>query len=460
MTDFYCSSVDGADGTPSSETWWNGSQDTYASLTGVLAAMSGTGPHMVYVDSAHTHDAGGASLSYDFPAGASVAIRSVDRATGDKEAGASESCGTGNSLAVTFNSGANESVNLDVYGVDFLSGTALSSAISVSLQALVLCYFRFEQCQFYLRAAHANSILQLGLTSNGNSRKQKMDFVDCTVHVKDNTTGSGISVRSVDARFENLTIAYFGSNKPASLFKPESNAANPSIEIVASDLSGFNSGAYIDVSAWVGGTILIKDCKLHATPSLVTGTWLVNTASITLINTDSGDTHNVFEFRNRLGTITENTSVYLDSGAEFDEAGISWQIVTTAECTEFTPFVTPWMHDWRTETAEIDVALEVVHDSATDLHDRNLWAEWEYVSDASFPKGSVSNGQNAKPFDGTAVDWTNSAETWTGTGGFTNENKQTVLNTFTPAEKSLMRGRLNVGIASKTLYVNPAPVVS
>lgn len=174
-----------------------------------------------------------------------------------------------------------------------------------------------------------------------------------------------------------------------------------------------------------------------------------------LINVDSGDTKTVFEFRNRAGTLTENQSIYANNGAQMNGTGLSWEIVTTSACNEFEPFVTPWCHAWGDSTSAQNAGFRLIHDSATNLHNRNCWAEVEYVSDASFPKGTLGSTRNAAPFDGSSADLSSDSETWTGTGGFSNANKQKVDLNFTPAEKSLLRGRLSVGVASKTLYVAP-----
>lgn len=223
-------------------------------------------------------------------------------------------------------------------------------------------------------------------------------------------------------------------------------------------MSGYNTtgGTYFEVTNWSEVDVIVRNCKLSATPGLTTGTWLTNVSSLTVINTDSGDTGNVFEYRNRLGTITENTSIYANSGGKFAGSGISWEIVTSSSCSEYEPFITPWIMRWLESTSSSEVGFRLVHDSATDLHDRNTWQHIEYVSSSTFPQGTLISGRNAQPFDGTAVDWTNDSETWTGTGGFGTANTQTIASTFTPGEKSLIRGRLLLGVASKTLYLDPA----
>jgi len=262
-----------------------------------------------------------------------------------------------------------------------------------------------------------------------------------------------------DVVIVNCTHVAAGATLSPQLFSFAPSINTPTLlRVIDSDLGTFSGTNLIDVGNFAMGQIELVNVKLHATPAaaLVTGTWPSNNGEIFLVNVDSGDTNNVFEYRNRLGTIVESTSVYLSGGAEFNAAGISWQITTTSACDEYEPFTTPWLHGPFSGTSEISPRLEFVHDSATDLTDRNCWGEFEYVSSSSFPIGTLATDRNAEPFTGSAVDHTNSSETWTGTGGFSNENKQYVTKTFTPAENSLLRARLTVAATSKTLYLNPA----
>ena len=202
--------------------------------------------------------------------------------------------------------------------------------------------------------------------------------------------------------------------------------------------------------------VLVRDCKLSSTPSFTTGSFPTGScASITKINSDSGDTKIVFEYRNPYGTITANASIYANNSVQMNGTPVSWEVVTTSLASEFTPFIVPVFEMWNDSTSAQTLNFKLIHDSATNLHDRNCWGELSYVSDASFPLGTMVSSRNAQPFDGAAADLASDSETWTGTGGFGNPNKQKIPFTFTAAEKSGLVARLNVGVASKTLYLVP-----
>ncbi|MFI4963272.1 MAG: hypothetical protein ACHP6H_05385, partial [Legionellales bacterium] len=224
-----------------------------------------------------------------------------------------------------------------------------------------------------------------------------------------------------------------------------------------SDLSPFNTAAgyLVYMAAWSGGHIIFRNDKISSTPTITGSTWQSDAEDITLINTDSANTVSNFEYLNRLGTLTRNTSIYANNGAQFNGAGNSWKIVTTSSANETEPFVTPWMMKWNSSTSANTPQISVDWDSATGFTDRNMWSEFEYVSSASFPIGTLAVNRNPNPGYATGTTWGGDTQTWTGTGGFTHDNKQKVTSTFTPAAKSLMRGRLYVGVATTTLYVDP-----
>lgn len=456
MADYYVSSVvgDNSDGL----TWATAKTSVAAALA--LAVDGDT----ILVDSAHSFNSGSANIIWNAASAASVAIISVNRngstTTGYSAwlAGATETVGANTFGFAIAQTGAQ---NLYIFGMVFVPNTGNSSAniISVCVTAeAVNKNVVLESCTFsVVSTITTNPSLAFGPTSGSAHVMSNITLRNCTINTKNATTGAGIGLRNAKITFVNLTVGYAGANKAAFLFDSFTGVV-PSVDIIDSDLSGYekSGGAYIDLANFRGGDIRFVNCKLSGTPSLTSGTWQTNAVSITLINTDSADTKTVFDFRNRLGTILATTSIYADDGAEMGGVNVGWQIVTTADCDEFEPFITPWIQKWGSSTAAQTQSLELIHDNATDLTNRNLWAEFERVSNASFPQGTLLSVRNSEPFQGTPIDWPNSSTTWTGTGGFANPNKQTVgSGSITPAEVSLLRVRLFVGVASKTLYLDP-----
>ena len=459
MADLYVSSVDGSDA-DNGATW----ALAKATVAGALAVAANG--DTIYVDSAHSYSSAAAAITWNPASAAFTRIVSVNRngstTTGHSGwlAGATEQV-TGN---FAFNVGsASTSLRLYIWGLTVSLATGnINQPLNIATGTNAICSVEMESCTLKCPGSNSGQRFTIG-GSFGGVVPTRAKFANCVFYSKDNTSGGAFSLQKGVFEFCGCSHVFSGSNKSAALIQFAGVTAQATtFTMLACDWSSFNTsgGALVSVTNWEMGEGRLVNCKLSGTPAVVSGTWSNNLPSLTLINADSGDTHNVFEYRNRLGTITENTSKYANTGAQFDGSGISWEIITTASCSEQEPFVTPWLMRWADEISSRTVSLELAHDSATALTNRTAWPEWEYLGDASFPLGTLSSGRFGTPFEGTAADWSSSSEAWTGISGFTNPSKQTLAATFTPAERSLLRARLNVGAASKTLYLDPALRIS
>jgi hypothetical protein len=452
-TDICVSAVDGSD-SDNGTTWALAKQ----TVSGALA-IAANGDR-IYVDKAGNFSSA-AAITWDAAAGASVSIISVTR-SGAACAGSAWSAGATETVGAntfTFTVQSTGAQSMYIYGMTFVgnSGSSGSNDIRIGGNAGAITTVQCDSCTFTVPGTNTGAQILLGAASSATMIRPVIKLVSPTFNGPIIAGGSILALSNAKIFISGATLGYAGATKPTTGITT-STGSGVEAEIVDSDLSGFNTSSsnFISVASFQGGSILFRNCKLSSTPSLITGTWLGYGASITLINVDTGDTHNVFEYRNALGTITESTSIYANAGGYFDGAGISWQIVTTSLASESNPFITPWLERWSDSTSSMTTSLNIVHDSATNLTNRNLWEEFEYLSNASFPQGTLVNGRNSQPFDGSAVDWpADTSNTWTGTGGFGNPNKQILASTFTPAERSLLRGRLYVASASKTLYLDP-----
>ena len=450
MATVFVSSVDGNDA-DSGVDWTNAK----ATVTGALAIATDA-TNLIKVDPAHNHSSG-AAITWNAPtANSHVAIISTNRTTGAHEAGATETVGVN---AAAFSIASSGSQSLFIKGVTCVgnSGASVTNMVAVATAAGASVSVELEGCTLSVPGTQNTLALQLGCANSSTRRRNYLRMRNCTVNTS-NSTGANpaIQLRGCLAEINGLTIGFAGANKRTVLFGFFA-AADGMHYVFDSDLSGYNttSGNVISVAALDGSDCYFINCKLDSTPAFVTGSFpATSSGSVTRINVDSADTMNVFEYRDRLGTLVNSTSTYANSGARFAGSGISWEITTTADCREGDPFVTPWMGRWADDTGAVDLDLEILRDSATDYTDRQVWGEFERVSNASFPQGTLATTRNAAPFDGTGVDLTNSSEVWT--EAMANDNEMRVRASFTPAEKSLLRGRLVVGVASTVLYLDPA----
>ena len=455
----YCSSVSGDNSDGST---WAKAKTT---VTGALAAATDATFNFVYVDSAHSNTPS-AAITWDAATASSfVAIISVNRngstTTGHSGwlAGATETVGIDNAAFSIVNT--NKAQKMFLFGMTMVgrNDNNTNSDFNIATATLGHTVVIFRSCTITLPAIGINSQIVLGTASQSGVDAVPITFRDCTINLPNRSSGEGIRLNNVVVEWRNTSIGFAGANKPTSLFLWNSNSYTK-IDILDSDLSGYNTsgGAYFAVGGFAG-LVTVTNCKISATPSITSGTWDANNAAaIVMNNVDSGDTAATFYYYTRLGTLTSNTSNYATNARKFgNSSGVqqSWKIVTTSACSEQEPFVTPWLFGWSADTSAITPSLEFVHDSATALTDRDIWSELEYVSSASFPQGTLNSNRNSQPFDGSTSNHGSGADTWTLSPSMTNENKQKLAHSFTPAEKSVLRARVFVGMASKTLYLDP-----
>lgn len=447
MATIFVSSVDGSNADSGAD-WTNAKQTVAGAL-----AIAGTGD-VIKVDSAHAFVAT-AAITWTAPAG-SIAIISVNRAGGDAWlAGAAESVGAA-SAAFSINGGALSSTF--IYGMTINGGSNASGSCDIGLlqASATVSSLELVSCTLDMKTAGAADIL-VGLAAASSARGSRVKATNCTFICSGSRAGTLILLGDIVCDLINPTFSMTGATKPAALFGARSTADMARLTISDGDISGYSvtAGAYFDVAEWVGCTAVVSNCKLSATPTTVTGTWPGGSGYVLLRNCDSADTIYRFEYRNTYGTLLANTSIYAASGASFNSAGVSWQVVTTAACVEGHPFYLPPMSVWNTSTSAQTATVEFVKDGATDLTDREIWLEVSYANSTSFPSSTRGSDRNANPFTAAGVDQPNSATSWTGTGGFANEDKQTVDVAFTAAEVGLLTGRVAVAKASTTLYVDP-----
>ncbi len=443
----------------SSVTGDNSDGSTWAkAFTSVTSALSGrSSGDFIIVDAAHSVTAN-AAITWTPPAG-NIAIICVTPSgasgfSSTPATGAAEGVGAA-SAAFTIASIA--AAHIYVYGMTINGGTNANSACTIALLSTnVACTLEMQSCTLDLKAASTVSILLgvLGGTGIAHSIRCK----DCTYIASGSRAGTVLQIGNAQIDIINPTISTTGATKPVILIA--ANSTNPALggtlTVRDGDLSGYavSSGAYLNLGTnFISQQVLLRNLKLSATPTLTTGSWSQGTASITLRNVDSGNTLYTFQYQNPMGTLTADTTKYVTSGASFNGAGISWKIVTTSLATQFNPFVTPLLQIWGTSTSAETAAVEIIQDSAaTALTDLDIWFNVESAASASFPNYTTTSDRNAQPFIGTPANQPTSTTAWT--GSFTTPTKQQLQNAVTPAAVGLIAGRLNVGIAATTLWMD------
>lgn len=448
-TTIFVSAVDGNNADTGAD-WTNAKQTVAGAL-----AIAVTGD-IILVDNAGTFTAS-AAITWTPPAG-NVAIISVNRAGGDAwAAGAVEAVGASSNA---FNVAGAAASAMFVYGMTINGGSNAASACDINLVTTVnvSCYFETRSCTFDLKSTTlTTNRIFIGPTNGATSRLVGMKFYDCTFICSGSRSGDFISLDNADIEIVNPVISCTGATKPSALFVSEFWEAAARVVIRDGTLAGYNvsGGAYFNIATQYGSQIVCSNLILDSTPTVTTGSWPAGSnGSITLRNVDSGDTDYIFSYHDARGTLTVDIAIYKDGGASFNGQNVSWKIVTTAAASEFNPFVTPLLSIWDTLTSAQTATFDIIRDSATNLTNRDIWPTLDYAASATTTRYTAASGRNANPFTGTGADWSASGATWTGVGGFSNTNEQVMSIAFTAARDGLLQGRVYVGVASATLYLD------
>lgn len=175
-------------------------------------------------------------------------------------------------------------------------------------------------------------------------------------------------------------------------------------------------------------------------------------ASVLLLDCSSGDTHGIMHYADALGSVLSDTGIYFTSGA----AGQSWKIVTTSSCSALTPFVTPWVSVYNTSISSITPYFEILRDSsATAYKDDEVSAEFAVKVTSGSVQGTLYSDTATLLAAGADQAAGAGLGSWTGENATAWSGKADSGTSLTPAENGEIIGRLVVGKASSTVYVNP-----
>jgi hypothetical protein len=221
-----------------------------------------------------------------------------------------------------------------------------------------------------------------------------------------------------------------------------------------------------DIASTATIQAVLIDCKFPASYSGSLASLSGNGSRIAAYNCDSTDTNYKLWIEDYRGTIRTDDVIYRSGGASDGTTPISWKMTSNAN-TEW--LLRPLWSDpivmWNSTTGSSQTAtIEIVHDAqgsgtSGDFTDKEVWAEVMYLGTSGVPLGTIGWDRAATPLT-TASDQDSSSETWTGTSGFTSEVKQKIAVTFTAQEVGYIAVRAALGVASKTVYVDPKITLS
>lgn len=342
-----------------------------------------------------------------------------------------------------------------IYGVKFNAGSGNSiSILSLNNATAAAAEQTYDNCELAVVSISGSSSVAIGSSSAQLSHKtsfknSKFKFGNTAYPITINHTfqWDGGSIMS-------------GSSTPtvgAFAFGPRGGSGLVS----GVDFSNFTSGVHLVKQGSIG-LFVFRNCKLPAswTGNLVTGTILGRGFRVEMYNCDNADTNYRLWIEDYAGSIKSETTLIRTGGASDGATGLSWKMASSANCSyPAVPLESGEFVIWNDTTGSSKTAtVEILHDSATNLTDGEIWLEVQYLGTSGYPLGSFITDAKADVLT-TAADQTTSSATWT-TTGMSNPNTQKLSVTFTPQEKGPIYVKVIMTKASKTVYVDPVITVS
>lgn len=317
----------------------------------------------------------------------------------------------------------------------------------------------WEKCQFIFATTVGNfSRLQ----TCGGSNAQKTVWKNCDIKFAQ-------AVQRIDARGTFIWqggSVLAGSASDTTALIEQSGARGGRFLVEGVDLSNLPAAVNLVNTTGTPGSVnngVFRNCKLPASWSGALQTGGMGSAPgcrYEMYNCDSADTNYRLWVEDYAGSIKQETTLVKTGGASDGTTPIAWKMTSGADAeyphqTLRSPEIVQWN---ETTGSAITVTIDILHDSATNLKDDEVWLEVQYLGTSGVPLGSFVSDAKADVL-ATAADQTASGATWT-TTAMANPNKQKLSVTFTPQEKGFIHAVVHLAKASKTVYVDPLLQVS
>jgi hypothetical protein len=363
---------------------------------------------------------------------------------------------TTNEPPTTYEAGA--TVSSTTSGVDvYFSGTFAAYGLTVSLGTGATTHIigvgntdgstqYFEGCAFTLAGSNAGALVLLGTAAaiNAECRFLRCDFTWAA-------TGQGFTHNSAKTTFIYCDMSA-GAVHPSVLMEVTNSRGGAPVEFVGCDLSNTSTvftGA--PLGPWSG---VLRNCKLHATPTIFAPTILA-AGDVIAFDCASGDTHINIAHYDYQGSTTVSTSIYANDN--IGDADLSWVVAGNENASAANPYMSPWMSVYHSGTSAITPYLECVRSGNSAAYtEAEVWSEWTAKTTASSTQvtlysnrtGPLATPGNNEASSKTGTDWTGEDVTnnWFG--------KLQPNSMITPAEAGHISARICVA-GNHTVYVDP-----
>lgn len=410
---------------------------TYATIFLKYAGVAVSANDTIYVSNNHAESVGAAYVCS--PAAAVNVICANDGAAPPTAVATTATVTTTGGSSITCAQSASY-----FYGLTFICGSGSSSTCSIAVAGT------YEQCSFQNASTFAGG--GVGASSATST------WINCSIkfgHASQSVNGSGI-------------LTWTGGSLLAGGTSPTAIFTQPAASCLIEDVDFSNASAGVNLTAAGGNaqSVIIRNVKLPTSWSgALNSSTPGSTASngiFSMQNVDNAGTNYRLGYQNTNGSIVQDTSIYNNAGANNGTTHLSWKLVSNASAALFPAkyLITPEIVGWNTITgSSINARVEVVHDSATALNNDEIWLEVSYLGTSGAPLGTLITNAKADVLASAGAQPTSTA-TWTGTGGFSNPNKQYLQVSFVPQIAGFIHARVKLCKATKTVYVDPKVTLS
>lgn len=421
--------------------------DTWAkaatTLATALTAATASGD-VILIDKDHTGDnALGLNTTYTF--GNHIAIICVDKDSSDAIAEMGTAAWIGNSSTSYMLSLAG-AYKVFMHGLTFRCGGTGSTGRIVVASSGDGVHYALSSCYLWNGSSNSGALMVIGADSTIN---QYVQLKSCTLRF--GHTGQGCQVYA-GVRMAGCSVSTSGS-APTTLFPVTSRSGYFSAE--ACDFS-YITGTLVGAQSLQTFVFQFENCRLGSGVTVLATQTPANLSSghVWLYNCAYGDQHYHIGHYNAMGSTVVDTGIYANDGALYDGANhCSWKIVTSANCSFYTPYVSPWFSAYHSGTSAITPYVEILRDGlSTPYQNDEVWGEFSYQGTSGSPLGVLVDDRMT--LLGTPAD----QDAGVGTSGWNTgawSGKLAATASITPAEIGHLMARICVGEPSITVYVDP-----
>lgn len=434
----------GATGTGSGANWTN----AFTTYTAALAAAT-LADDIIKVHKTHTEE-----LATDtaYTHQNHIEVICVDKDASDALATMGTSAWIGHS---TSNRGIEMrgAFRVYLYGVTFR--IAGSTGDSMQLAQSDGAHFVYENCYLWIGNTNAASLFTAGGTD-----------AQAFLHLKNSTLRFGATTQSLRANakvlMEGGSVSPDGSAPSAFVTFTQNDPAGCTFDAIGVDLSHLGSNNLAGNATTSAAVVRFSQCKLGTSFVLLATQTNLNrsSAEVYIFDCASGDTHGLFGYANAMGSVVNDTGIYFTSSPNSVMTGASatpssWKIVTTPNCSLYTPFETPWLGYYNSTLSAITPYVEILRDgSATAYQDDEVWLDVMAKTNSGSTQSSLTTDRMTLLGTPANQDAGAGLGSWTGESGTAWSGKLQVAS-LTPAEVGHIQARIVVGEPSVTVYADP-----